>query len=107
MAGWPEEFNAVADEIYSDFNKEHGTDFRIDVKGCKGAKVPRTGLWSRQLVVQASGLHVSAPTHPRCHPDRGRTAERRDLWKSPSRAPIDPSARTPWVLGRDDSTGRG
>jgi ribonuclease Z len=32
LAGWPEEFNAVADEIYSDFNKEHGTDFKFQLK---------------------------------------------------------------------------
>jgi hypothetical protein len=32
LAGWPEEFNAVADEIYSDFNKEHGTEFKFQLK---------------------------------------------------------------------------
>lgn len=32
LAGWPEEFNAVADEIYSDFNKEQGTGFKFQLK---------------------------------------------------------------------------
>ena len=32
LAGWPEEFNAVADKIYSDFNKEQGTDFKFQLK---------------------------------------------------------------------------
>jgi len=32
LAGWPEEFNAVADKIYADFNKEHGTDFKFQLK---------------------------------------------------------------------------
>ena len=32
LAGWPEEFNAVADKIYADFNKEHGTDFEFNLK---------------------------------------------------------------------------
>jgi ribonuclease Z len=32
LAGWPEEFNALADKIYSDFNKEHGTDYKFQLK---------------------------------------------------------------------------
>ena len=32
LAGWPEEFNAVADKIYSDFNKENGTDYKFQLK---------------------------------------------------------------------------
>ena len=32
LAGWPEEFNAVADKIYADFNKEHGTDYKFQLK---------------------------------------------------------------------------
>jgi ribonuclease Z len=32
LAGWPEEFNAVADKIYADFNKENGTDYRFQLK---------------------------------------------------------------------------
>jgi hypothetical protein len=32
LAGWPEEFNAVAEKIYSDFNKEQGTDFKFQLK---------------------------------------------------------------------------
>jgi hypothetical protein len=32
LAGWPEEFNAVADKIYADFNKENGTDYKFQLK---------------------------------------------------------------------------
>jgi ribonuclease Z len=32
LAGWPDEMNEVADEIYADFNKEHGTDYRFQLK---------------------------------------------------------------------------
>ena len=32
LAGWPEEFNAVADKIYADFNEENGTDFKFQLK---------------------------------------------------------------------------
>ena len=32
LAGWPEELDAVADKIYTDFNKEHGTDFKFQLK---------------------------------------------------------------------------
>jgi ribonuclease Z len=32
LAGWPEEVNALAEEIYSDFNKEHGTDYKFQLK---------------------------------------------------------------------------
>jgi ribonuclease Z len=32
LAGWPEEFNAIADKIYSNFNKEHGTDYKFQLK---------------------------------------------------------------------------
>ena len=32
LEGWPEEFNAVADKIYEDFNKENGTDYEFNLK---------------------------------------------------------------------------
>jgi ribonuclease Z len=32
LAGWPKEFNAVADKIYADFNKENGTDYKFQLK---------------------------------------------------------------------------
>jgi ribonuclease Z len=32
LAGWPEEFNAVADKIYADFNKENGTNYKFQLK---------------------------------------------------------------------------
>jgi ribonuclease Z len=32
LAGWPEEFDAVADKIYADYNKEHGTEFEFKLK---------------------------------------------------------------------------
>ncbi len=32
LAGWPEEFDAVADKIYADFNDENGTDFKFQLK---------------------------------------------------------------------------
>ena len=32
LAGWPEEFNDVADKIYADFNKKHGTDLKFQLK---------------------------------------------------------------------------
>ncbi len=32
LAGWPEEFNAVADKIYADFNEENGTDYKFSLK---------------------------------------------------------------------------
>ncbi len=32
LAGWPEEFNDVANKIYTDFNKEHGTDYKFQLK---------------------------------------------------------------------------
>jgi len=32
LAGWPEEINPIADKIYSDFNKEHGTDYKFQLK---------------------------------------------------------------------------
>jgi len=32
LAGWPKEFNALADKIYSDFNKEQGTDYKFQLK---------------------------------------------------------------------------
>jgi len=28
LAGWPEDSNALADKIYSDFNKERGTNYK-------------------------------------------------------------------------------
>ncbi len=32
LAGWPEEFNAVADKIYADFNKANGTNYKFQLK---------------------------------------------------------------------------
>ena len=32
LAGWPEEVTVLADEIYSDFNKEHGTNYKFQLK---------------------------------------------------------------------------
>jgi ribonuclease Z len=32
IAGWPEEATPLAEEIYSDFNKEHGTDYEFKLK---------------------------------------------------------------------------
>jgi len=32
LDGWPEEFNAVADKIYADFNKKNGTDLKFELK---------------------------------------------------------------------------
>ena len=32
LAGWPEELNGVTDKIYTDFNKEQGTDFKFQLK---------------------------------------------------------------------------
>ncbi len=32
LAGWPEEFNVVADKIYADVNKEHGTSYKVQLK---------------------------------------------------------------------------
>jgi len=32
LDGWPEEFTAVADKIYADFNKKNGTDFKFQLK---------------------------------------------------------------------------
>jgi ribonuclease Z len=32
LAGWPEELDATVDKIYSDFNKEQGTDFKFQLK---------------------------------------------------------------------------
>jgi ribonuclease Z len=32
LAGWPEEVNALAEQIYADFNKENGTDFKFELK---------------------------------------------------------------------------
>jgi hypothetical protein len=32
LAGWPEELDGVANKIYSDFNKEQGTDFKFQLK---------------------------------------------------------------------------
>jgi ribonuclease Z len=29
LAGWPPEVNDVAEQIYEDFNKEHGTDYKF------------------------------------------------------------------------------
>jgi len=32
LSGWPKEFDAVADKIYADFNEEHGTDMKFQLK---------------------------------------------------------------------------
>jgi ribonuclease Z len=32
LAGWPEEFNAITEKIYADFNKKHGTNFKFKLK---------------------------------------------------------------------------
>jgi len=32
LAGWPEEMDAVTDKIYTDFNKEQGTDYKFQLK---------------------------------------------------------------------------
>jgi len=32
LAGWPEELDGITDKIYSDFNKEQGTDFKFQLK---------------------------------------------------------------------------
>ncbi len=32
LAGWPEEVTVLAEEIYSDFNKEHGTNYKFQLK---------------------------------------------------------------------------
>jgi ribonuclease Z len=32
LAGWPEEVNTLVEEIYTDFNKEHGTDYKFQLK---------------------------------------------------------------------------
>jgi ribonuclease Z len=32
LAGWPEELDAVTDKIYTDFNKEQGTDYKFQLK---------------------------------------------------------------------------
>ena len=32
LAGWPEEFDAVADKIYDEYNKKHGTEFKFQLK---------------------------------------------------------------------------
>ena len=32
LAGGPEEVQEVAEEIYSDFNKKHGTDYKFQLK---------------------------------------------------------------------------
>jgi ribonuclease Z len=32
LAGWPEELDGIADKIYSDFNKEQGTEFKFQLK---------------------------------------------------------------------------
>ena len=32
LDGWPEELDPVAEKIYADFNKKHGTDFKFQLK---------------------------------------------------------------------------
>ena len=32
LAGWPEEVQEVAEEIYKKFNEKHGTDYKFQLK---------------------------------------------------------------------------
>jgi hypothetical protein len=32
LGGWPKEANDIAEQIYEDFNKEHGTSFEFKLK---------------------------------------------------------------------------
>ena len=32
LAGWPEEFQGLTEQIYDDFNKKHWTDFKFQLK---------------------------------------------------------------------------
>jgi ribonuclease Z len=32
LAGWPEEMQGVAEQIYTDFNKKYGTDYKFKLK---------------------------------------------------------------------------
>jgi hypothetical protein len=32
LSGWPKDVNALADKIYSDFNKEYGTNYSCQLK---------------------------------------------------------------------------
>jgi ribonuclease Z len=32
LAGWPQEMTALAEQIYADFNQEHGSDFKFQLK---------------------------------------------------------------------------
>ncbi len=32
LAGWPQEVNALVEQIYADFNKRHGTDYKFQLK---------------------------------------------------------------------------
>jgi|GEM_PF-6394069 len=32
LAGWPEDVNTLVEEIYKDFNEEHGTDYKFQLK---------------------------------------------------------------------------
>jgi ribonuclease Z len=32
IAGWPEEMNEIVEKIYTDFNEEHGTDYKFQLK---------------------------------------------------------------------------
>jgi ribonuclease Z len=32
LAGWPKDVNALAEKIYADFNKKHGTDYKFQLK---------------------------------------------------------------------------
>jgi ribonuclease Z len=32
LEGWPQEFQALTEQIYADFNKEHGTEFKFQLK---------------------------------------------------------------------------
>ena len=32
LEGWPDEMNDLTEQIYADFNKKHGTDFKYQLK---------------------------------------------------------------------------
>jgi ribonuclease Z len=32
LDGWPEEFDELTEQIYKDFNKKHGTEFKFQLK---------------------------------------------------------------------------
>ena len=59
LVGWPEEFNALTEKIYADFNKKHGTDFKFQLKKQEARDVDRAG--TRRLIVRS----VEALRHTR------------------------------------------